>query len=448
MAATTKLIVYNDVLREIGTAPLANLTTANTRLYDLELAFPQAVEYCLSMEDWNFARRRTALTGVADTSFPPYTYRYTRPSDYLRKTWLRLAADDEAQIDHAESGAVIYAFETTALLEYISDHADSYEPANWPPQFTRMVTLWLAILVAPKLGRTGDDEVAKVLGQKFEAAAEAARRQEALWTSSVQIPAARLPVMRRAIEILGQQLAGSISINSSGDKLRWQMNRGWTRSIRYLLEQAEWKFALKRARFYRGEDGEAVIEATDGGLSEGYSFGPASDTEIANARAAGFTYAYALPADFIAKVWVKQRGSDQLEIPYEIVRGNIYTNYDPTIMQYIAGDDATLDPANWPPTFLEAVAAYLALTVAPEVVVDEGRGKRGQIKSANISQRLEAFFRTRLLDAKTKSAIQRYPQAIPVGSFVRARRGARGGFAGPGTYNEGAFDESFGHEFD
>lgn len=114
MAATTKLILFNESLREIGSQPLANLTNANTRLAELNGAFDHAIEFMLSKLDWGFARRRATLTGVTDNSFPPYLYRYSKPADYLRKCWIKLAAANANQFDHAEVGAVFYGFEPTA----------------------------------------------------------------------------------------------------------------------------------------------------------------------------------------------------------------------------------------------------------------------------------------------------------------------------------------------
>src|SRR5690606_11176196 len=169
MAVTSKLIVWNEALRELGDHPLSDTTTANKAQKTLNDAWDHAIEYVLSRRDWNFARRRATLTGVSDTAFPPYTYRYARPSDYLRKVWIKASADDQFQIPHAESGAVIYGFAASAAIEYMSDHSDNYDPANWPPQFTRVLVLYLAMLAGPKIGRIGNDDLAGWY-QKVEAA--------------------------------------------------------------------------------------------------------------------------------------------------------------------------------------------------------------------------------------------------------------------------------------
>ncbi len=70
MALTTKLIIWNAALREIGSAPLANTTDVNTRQFELAGAWDHAVEHALALEDWGFARRRSSLIGVSDTSYP------------------------------------------------------------------------------------------------------------------------------------------------------------------------------------------------------------------------------------------------------------------------------------------------------------------------------------------------------------------------------------------
>src|SRR5690606_25759620 len=142
------------------------------------------------------------------------------------KVWIKASADDQFQIPHAESGAVIYGFAASAAIEYMSDHSDNYDPANWPPQFTRVLVLYLAMLAGPKIGRIGNDDLAGWY-QKVEAALGEAERVESVTAINTEIAADRDPVMLRAIEYLGQQLGGSIPAHSDMDHLRWQMNRGW-----------------------------------------------------------------------------------------------------------------------------------------------------------------------------------------------------------------------------
>lgn len=508
LEARTLLAVYNDALREISAGPLANTTVANASITELNNAFPGAVGYLLAQADWNFAMRRATLYGTADTTgFPPYTYRYARPASYLRKHWIKVAANDEFPTDHAPVGNSFYGFEPTCLIEYVSSHTDNYDPDNWPPLFSRVVSIYLAFLVAPKLARAGDD-VLGPLWSKFQGTLAEAIDQEATFYTNTQIASERLPVMRRGIEFMGQEVAGSISLYSQTDKLRWHMNKAWDHAVRYVLEQGAWNFATKRALLRDGTDGSDTIASIQGdNLIEGYSVtesatvtisvaapavitwtahGLEAETPVAfsttgalptgltagtvyyvlatglatnsfqvsetlNGAAvntsgtqsgvhtgsvveiededasslpslAGFDYGHALPDDFRHKVWIKRDANHDIEIPHQIVRDHIFVNEDPVVLEYIAEDDWTTNPDNWPATFLETVAAYLALMVSPELKVEQG-GKGKKVSATQIREKLEMLFQGKLADAKTKDAVQQYPKVIPAGSFVRARAG-------------------------
>lgn len=516
LEARTLLAVYNDALREISAGPLANIAIGNASLTELNNAFPGAVGYVLSQADWNFAMRRATLYGVADTTgFPPYTYRYARPASYLKKHWIKVAAADEFPTDHAEVGASFYGFEPTALIEYVSSATDNYDPDTWPPQFSRVISIYLAFLVAPKLARAGDDVLGPLWSRYQQTLAEAAANEAVFYTNQ-QIPTERLPVMRRAVEFLGQQLHGTIAVHSNNDKLRWHMAKAWSHAVTYCIEQGAWNFATKRALLSDGSDGDDTIASIQGdNLIEGYSVsdtgtvtisiaapavitwtahGLEAETPVAftttgalptgltagttyyvlttglstnsfqvsatlNGAAvntsgtqsgvhtgtvveidddtsdvpslAGYQYGHALPDDFVTKVWIKRDANDDREIPHQIVRDHIFVNDDPVVLEYIAEDDWTTDPDNWPASFLEVVASYLALMVAPEFMVESNPTSRKQSMTApRVREGLERQFQMKLSDAKTKDAIQQYPKVSPAGSFVRARAG--GGYYGRG----------------
>lgn len=623
MVATSKLTVYNDALREIAAAPLADLTTANVSLQTLDGAFDHAVQYVLSRMDWNFARRRAVLTGVSDVTYRPFTRRFARPANYLRKCWIKADPADEFQIDHVESGILIYGFVTSAVMEFISDEPDNYDPSRWPPHFSRVISVYLALLVAPKVARAGQNDI-KALWEKLNAALSEAERMEVAFTTNKQIDTVRLPVMRRAIEMLGQQLAGSIDITSQVDNLRWQMDRtwgscvkfvleqapwnfairratltgtadtagfppytyryarpsgflkrswvrkaatdafeadyaeagtaiygyetslvleyisqdanaldpttwpalfvdtvaaylamqvsavltvsndqggnqqvgasklreglsavfaqylaqakssaaleftnkaiapnrlpvmrraieimgqaltgfvvtdesvgklrwqmdlAWSQVVRFVLEQGAWNFATKRALFTEGEDAETSIASDSiAGIIEGFSVEPGSATP-GLPNYAGFDYGFPLPTDFRHKIWLKADAGDDYEIPHQIVRDYIFCNYDACVLEYIAEDDWTTAPEHWPATFLETAAAYLALSVAPQFVVQTGANGAVKITADQIRDKLRAIYLHALSDAKNKDAIQQLPKRIPLGSFARARLGSVG----------------------
>lgn len=429
MAATTKLIVWNAALRELAAAPLTDTTTANTRQYELNAAWDHAVEYVLSLRDWGFARRRATLTGVADTSFPPYTYRYTKPSDYLRKCWIKSAAVDEYQVDHAEIAAVFYALQSTALIEYVSDHSDNYNPANWPPHFTRVLTLHLASLVSPKLARAGAGEVGMLDGKTSKALDEA-DKYESVFLTNVAIDEDRQPVFRRALEFLGQELAGSVQLHAHTDMLRWHMNRAWDHALRYVLEQGAWNFATRRFYLQSGGTPDPIVSDSasgffwflpimNGGTSEG------ADDEDEMSPADEYDYGYALPSTFVHKIWIKGDVRHDYECDHKIMGRAIYANVSPAVMEFVSLDSSSSDPTAWSASFMEAVAAYLAYLVCTEIVVTEG--KNGFKVGANqLRDALMTVYRMKLSDAKLRDALQQQPKRPPPGRFVQARMGGLG----------------------
>lgn len=224
--------------------------------------------------------------------------------------------------------------------------------------------------------------------------------------------------------MLGQQIAGTTLVNSRIDELRWAMDKAWTHSLRYLLEQGAWNFAAKRAVFQNGANGDDNIPTENvTGIIEGYSVEPAISTTPP--AISSYSYSFPLPADFRHKIWIKSSVSHDFECGHQRLGGFMFTSHDPCIMEYVAEDAFTTDPANWPATFMEAMASYLAFTVAPELVVDDS-GKGGRIMAPQLRDKLEGLYLRKLSDAKTKDAIQQEPRTIPLGRFARARMGQIG----------------------
>ncbi len=424
MALTSKLIVFNEALRMLGAHPLANLTTANVALAELNGAFDHAVEYVLSRRDWNFARRRDTLTSTPDTSFPPYTHRFTRPTDYLRKCWLKADASDEFQIAHAEAGVAIYAFDTIAVIEYVSDATDNYDPVNWPPQFTQCMAIYLAILVGPKVARAGSAEVGELYSQLSVAISEA-EDQEAVFTINVDIPTARQPTIRRALEILSQVYSGSPAMQSQGDHFRWLMYKSWDHAVSYVLERGAWNFATKRVLYVDGAAGDDVVPTDSvAGIIEGFSVGPDTSTAT-DYDISGYLYGYPIPDDFRHKIWLKAYANADLECDHQRMGGYYFTNFDPCFLEYIAETDYTTTPTNWPAVFLECVAARLALSVTPHLRIEQGK-QRASVKADQLRDALDRHWLRTLSEAKNSDAMQQQAKVVPVGAFVRARRGGIG----------------------
>jgi hypothetical protein len=201
------------------------------------------------------------------------------------------------------------------------------------------------------------------------------------------------------------------------------MNRAWDHALKYCLELGAWNFATQRVIFADGLDAESVVPSSaDTGIIEGYSVGPDSST-ASTTLAAGYEYAFALPSEFLHKIWIRADVASPYECPHQFMGGYVFCNDDPCVMEYVANSTYSRDPANWSANFLDVVACHLALQVCPELTVEEdGRGRMG-VAATNLRPALEQMFARKLSDAKLRDAIQQEPKILPSGRFVRARAG-------------------------
>jgi hypothetical protein len=264
----------------------------------------------------------------------------------------------------------------------------------------------------------------QALQQQFTAQLEAARIAEASQHQTKSIPAARRPVMRRAMEIMGQQLSGFTVTNDTTSRIQWQMNLSWAHSVRSVLAQGAWNFATKRALYEDGATGDENVPTDSlSGVGEGYSVEPDSSTASTTTPISGYDVSFPLPSDFVHKIWLKSTPDNDAECVHQFMGDYVFLNYDSAIMEYVAENSYTTDPANWPPLFLDAVAAHLALSVAPEMALEVSGGRGGKVVATGLPARLDGAFQRMLSQAKNNDAIQQYPTQISPGRFVRARAG-------------------------
>jgi hypothetical protein len=162
-------------------------------------------------------------------------------------------------------------------------------------------------------------------------------------------------------------------------------------------------------------------------IIEGYSSGIATSTGSDSLPDSnGFAYGYELPDDYLHKIWFRADAQHDFECAYQLIGSTVWTNVEPLVMEYIGTDADATDPTKWPATFLEAVAAYLALLVTPELLLTINQKGGARVNANDLRQKLEAVWQQRLSDAKTKDAIQQAVARVPLGRFARARFGSIG----------------------
>lgn len=173
---------------------------------------------------------------------------------------------------------------------------------------------------------------------------------------------------------------------------------------------------------YRWEADDGPVTTKDiSSFSIGLDETPALETTTPDNS--GYGYGYTLPDDLVHKIWIKADAGHDIETSYQIMGRNIYTRDNPVVLEYVALDDDSGNPENWSASFLEAVAAYLALLVSPELVVRVNGKGDAKIDAGQVRQKMEQVFRMKLSDAKMRDAMQQQTLRVPAGRFVRARGG-------------------------
>lgn len=162
----------------------------------------------------------------------------------------------------------------------------------------------------------------------------------------------KLRLYQDAIRMLADARLATISDEV---ETRFALDDAWASSVAFVLRQAPWRFALKTA---------ALI----GGLVPAPSF----DT------------GYAYPADWLRTHAIKYAGSDGREHPInlreqgKVISVNVLAISAGLRIRYVSSgfaDPEASDPV-WPEHFAQAVAAYLAFSVAERVTGERGASNR------------------------------------------------------------------------
>lgn len=190
--------------------------------------------------------------------------------------------------------------------------------------------------------------------------------------------ASQTAICNRALEFLGESPIVSIDEDRPAAKA---LRRVYAESRRALLECHPWSFAKKRASI------------------------PASAT----APEWGYANGFPLPVDFVRLIAIKDEPQFDIEA-------------DPAGSQWIVTDasapldiiyiyDVT-DTGRYPPSFVDAFAARLALDTGEDIAQSNSKNQ------ANADR-----YRGFLLEAKRLNGVQRQATLLRPGTFLESRRG-------------------------
>lgn len=152
---SSKLSIYNGALRMCGERKLASLTEnqQGRHLLDDEWA-DGAVDYCLGLGQWKFAKRTVKLYSTPSVS-PSFGYQkaFAVPSDHIRTT--ALCSDEFLKaplLEYTQEQGYWFADVEPFYVSYVSnDAAYGNDIGAWPLDFVLLVQAYLASKIVETL---------------------------------------------------------------------------------------------------------------------------------------------------------------------------------------------------------------------------------------------------------------------------------------------------------
>ena len=148
---TTKLLVYNGILRALGESRIANLTEARRPRYEIDDIYDALLEHCLEEGYWNFAIRTIKLAAdpALSTSFG-YTHTFNKPIDWVRTAQVSTEGFfTEPFLDYQDETDFWFADIDPLFFRYVSnDTSYGLDLSRWPESFTHYVKFHGAVELA------------------------------------------------------------------------------------------------------------------------------------------------------------------------------------------------------------------------------------------------------------------------------------------------------------
>lgn len=197
----------------------------------------------------------------------------------------------------------------------------------------------------------------------------------------------RLEIYRGALRLLGNQQIASLTEDHPA---RLALDEAWRPVGDFLLEKGLWNFALRSVELHNDEDVEALF---------------------------GRQYAMSKPEDWVRTASTSPDGPFwQSGDDYDDQGGYWYTDSDPFYVLYVSNDERYgWNVGAWRQHFAFAMSAYLAFECG--LPISDDKGNRDD---------LHGLAKSRLLDAKTKDAVDERVQRRPGSSLAQSRGTYRG----------------------
>ena len=345
--AITQLLIYNEALRLLGLRKLTGLTEDRKPRHVLDDAFGyDFTKSCLEIVKPSFAKTTisTATSSTVASSTTPFAYKHTIPATTLSVVGVYVDADKENPIErYVIEAGYLYCDLDDVYLTSISDYYhDQY--SDWSPSFSNFVAAQLAAQVAMDLAPRRVEYINGRVADTLKVAVEVDGAQEPTGRSkspSQTLDADWLTVYNEALLILGLD---EITDITADDDRRSKLDRvRGTDLVKSLLINIKPSFA-------------------------------AYTTKLTSTTSTAYRldYLHSLPSDYLVTLGLYADADLDDEVErFFVEAGSLYSDHATVYLRYIEGSTYALTPGNWTPYFSKAVAAQMALSVAPALAPDQ-----------------------------------------------------------------------------
>jgi hypothetical protein len=168
---------------------------------------------------------------------------------------------------------------------------------------------------------------------------------------------------------------------------RYVLDDAWSGTVEFVFTEGLWNFATVTA---------------------------AITADLGQPPIPGWSYTFDKPVGWLRTIAVSPTALFSEEAYYRDEGNRIYANTDTLYIRYISNEKAVDGQVvNWPPSFANAVAAYLAMQCGPRLSGSDSKG-----------QDLAVDYQKALASAKNKDAMDQATLYLRPGNWVRAMRGS------------------------
>ena len=328
----TAVEIANTALAYLGVAPITSLSDNSTQAQLADRFYDVTRDEVLAARPWTFALKRATLAATATGG--EWAYSHALPSDFLRA--VQINNDEIETIAHkfALEGNAILSNNSTVTLVYV---ARITTIALYSPLFVEALSLKLAAKFAgPLTAGQQNNNAAATLVASYEKVLMVPQpgEQRKRTNRSKESTISALNIVNAALANIGVSPVASFA---DGTTQAQAADRLFDMTRDEVLSARPWSFAIKR---------QNLAAANNLSLTE-------------------WSYAFALPSDFIRIVQLNQDEADVIQHRFAIEGRTLYHDKASVALSYVA---RITDASIYSPAFVEALTLKLAIKFAGSLI--------------------------------------------------------------------------------